>query len=334
LPFVVLALCTSCLAQTPVPSAALTAEQIMDRVATNQDRTESARTQFVYVQHAKVQSRKGGTVMCEEITDTRIAPAPKGQTQTLLSLSGHVRDGKRIIHYTSIPKNSEKRQHNADFRDSNTNSVANKDQDGDDLNIGEKEIVLDSDAGNAPVPVSDTDIDLVENMRSHFTSDKGTKDGVREGLFPLTSRKQKDMLFQLKGREQKNGRDTYHITFAPRDNSDFDWKGDAWIDTAAFEPVVIRTALSRNIPFGVRAFLGTSVPGLGFTAIYAPQEGGVWFPASLGTEFRLKVLFAFHRQILVNIENRSFERTHVNATVHTEAAKPVDPAAEGPKPQP
>ena len=64
--------------------------------------------------------------------------------------------------------------------------------DGVDVNVGDKEIVLDSDAGNAPVAVSDTDIDLVENMRGNFTSDKKSKDGVGAGLFPLTSAQQKD----------------------------------------------------------------------------------------------------------------------------------------------
>lgn len=313
---------TAGLAQGPSADApALSAEAIMARVAENQDRTESARAQFVYVQHAKVQSRKGDTVMCEEITDTRITPAPKGQTQTLLALSGHVRARHRVVHYTALPKRSDSPHDGADTKDQDDGKEM-------EVNVGDKETVVDADANNAPVTVSDTDIDLVENMRAHLASDKDSKDGVRAGLFPLTSAQQKEMNFVLKGRETKNGRDTYHIVFRPKDNTEFDWKGDAWIDANAFEPVVVRTALSRGVPLGVRLLLGTNVPGLGFTVIYAPQQGGVWFPSSFGTEFKIRVLFAFHRQIVMSVENRSFERTHVSATVHAEQAKPVVSGSE------
>lgn len=298
----------------------------MGRVALNQDRAETARTQFVYVQHARVQSRKGDTVMCEEITDTRITPSPKGQTQTLLALSGHVRDGHRVIHYTALPKGPEPKHHDGDSND----TTDGKDV---DIDVGDKETVLDADAKNSPVTVSDTDIDLVESMRAHMTSDKDAKDGVRAGLFPLTSAQQKDMSFVLRGREMKNGRDTFHIQFRPGDKAEYGWQGDAWIDTAAFEPVVVRTALSRRLPVGVRMLLGTNLPGLGFTAVYAPQQEGLWFPASFGTEFKIRVLFAFHREIVVSVENRSFERTHVSATVHADEARPVAPGSDR-EPQP
>ena len=303
-----------------------TADDIMARVAVNQDRAEAARSQFVYVQHARLQSRKGETVMCEEITDSRVVPSSKGQTQTLLALSGHVRDGKRMIHYTAMPVAG-----SAEHGGGSKKQDDGGDKDG--ITVGDKETILDSDAGNTPVAVSDTDIDLVENMRGHFTSDKNSKDGVRAGLFPLTTAQQKDMVFDWKGREMKNGRDTYHVVFRPKDKADYGWKGDAWIDATAFEPVVVRTALSRSLPLGVRALLGTNVPGLGFTAVYAPQAGDVWFPASFGTEFKIKLLFLFHRQVVVSVENRSFERTHVNATVHTEEARPVTAPSEQTSPQ-
>ena len=299
----------------------------MARVAANQDRTESERAHFVYVQHAKVQSRKSSTVMCEEITDMRVTPSAKGQQQTLLTLAGHVREGKRMIRYTAIPFQQVREHADANQDKAESNQDVS-------VNVGDKETVLDADAHDAPVTVNDTDIDLVENMRRNFTSDKTSKDGVNAGLFPLTSGAQRDLLFDLKGRETKNGHDTFHITFRPKDKNDYAWKGDAWIDTAAFQPVVIRTALSRSLPFGVRALLGTNVPGLGFTVIYAPQQSELWFPSSFGTEFKIKVLFFFSRQIVVSVENRSFERTHVSTTVHSEAATPVPATPGSPAPKP
>ena len=87
------------------------------------------------------------------------------------------------------------------------------------------------------------------------------------------------------------------------------------IDTEAFEPVVVQTALSRNIPFAVRALLGTSVPGLGFSATYAAQPDGTWFPVSFGSEFKINVLFFFHRTITINAENRDFQQTHVESRI-------------------
>jgi len=44
-------------ATTPSSPAPITVEEIMARVAANQDRAEKARTAFVYEQHIKVSSR-------------------------------------------------------------------------------------------------------------------------------------------------------------------------------------------------------------------------------------------------------------------------------------
>lgn len=57
------------------------------------------------------------------------------------------------------------------------------------------------------------------------------------------------------------------------------------------------------------------MPGLGFTIIYAPQPDGVWFPVSFGTEFRLHVLFVIRRQIVIEAQNRDFEKTHVSSRI-------------------
>ncbi len=88
--------------------------------------------------------------------------------------------------------------------------------------------------------------------------------------------------------------------------------------------------MSRKIPLAVRALLGTNVPGLGFTIIYAPQEDGVWFPVSFGTEFKLNVLFFIRRQITLNVANRDFERTHVSTRIMGAEAS-TQPVAPEPK---
>jgi hypothetical protein len=111
----------------------------------------------------------------------------------------------------------------------------------------------------------------------------------------------------------RDGRSVYHISFRPKDKNDISWAGEAYIDAAEFQPVRVFTKLSRRIPFGVRTFLGTDVPGIGFNVVYKRQEDGVWFPATFGTEFRLHVLFFINREVSVSLENTGFQHTHVES---------------------
>ena len=297
--FAIACLSVSLVAQPAASQAdAVDADAIMARVAANQDQSEAERLHYVYVQHARITSRDGKTVRCEEISDSRVVPNESGSTQELLKLDGRLLVKRKYVTYTTLPKHP---------------SRAQKDKDEDDFNI--------SDGGGS------VDHDLVESMRQSLTNNH-SKDGIGAGLFPLTSKVQKDYRFHLAGRDRMNDRDVFHITFEPKDKDDFGWKGDAYIDTTAYQPVVVRTTMARKVPFAVRTMLGTNLPGLGFTVIYAPQPGGVWFPVSFGTEFKLRVLFFFSRQITLSAENREFEKTHVKSTI---VAVPLADATE---PQP
>ncbi|HTD96433.1 MAG TPA: hypothetical protein VK627_05870 [Edaphobacter sp.] len=260
----------------------------MARVAANQDQSETARSHYLYVQHARVTSRKGKTVRCEEITDTRVTPSESGSHQQLLKLDGRLLAKHSYMTYNQLPTAKESGDTNIEAHDR-------------DLHLS-----IDTDGS--------TDRDLVENMRNNFTNDQ-SKDGVGAGLFPLTSKTQAGYSFHLLGRERMNGREIFHISFLPKDKDNFVWKGDAYIDSIAYQPVLVRTAMARKVPFAVRTLLGTSLPGLGFTVLYAPEPGGIWFPISFGTEFKLHVLFFFSREITISAENRDFEQTHVNSRI-------------------
>ncbi len=164
-----------------------------------------------------------------------------------------------------------------------------------------------------PAPDSDSlDGDLVRNFRDDLANEK-SKDGLGKDLFPLTSEEQKEYDFQLLGQEIQDGRNVYHIGFRPKDKNEITWAGEAFIDAAEFQPVRVFTKLSRRIPLAVRTLLGTDVPGVGFNVVYKRQEDGVWFPATFGTEFRIRALFFINRQISVSLENSGFERTHVKS---------------------
>lgn len=166
-----------------------------------------------------------------------------------------------------------------------------------------------------PVPEeASLDGDLIHNFRNDLANEK-SKDGLGKDLFPLTSEEQKEYEFQLLGQEVQEGRNVYHIGFRPKDKNEITWAGEAYIDAAEFQPVRVFTKLSRRIPLAVRTLLGTDVPGVGFNVVYKRQEDGVWFPATFGTEFRIRALFFINRQVSVSLENSSFERTHVKSTM-------------------
>jgi hypothetical protein len=294
-PALSLALLLSCFparAQSAPSPRRLSAEAIMARVAKLQDEAQAQRARYVYVQHVTVTSRRGHVLRCQEITDYRMTPSNSGSDEQLLHLHGRLLVKGRYVDYDRL---------NAD--------------DG----------MLEAAPGTVTIAFGDdnTDQDMVENMRKNLLGTKA-KDGINAQLFPLTTKEQAGEEFRYLGRDRLNGHNVDHIRFRPKDKSDFGWKGDAYIDTVTGEPVVVSTALSRRIPIAVRTLLGTNVPGLGFTVVYAPQPDGVWFPISFSTEFQIHILFFFRRTIIIDAWNRDFEKTHVTSHILGEPA-PVPP---------
>ena len=298
------------------------AESIMARVAANQDQAEAERAHYVYVQHAKMVSRHGKTVKCEEITDYRFTPSMDGTKEDLLKVEGRYLKDHRYLTYTKLlPHDDENKPKQAD-------KEQDKSANHDEVKIEKKDKPKkDKDPTFDPNSDETIDRDIVENIRSGLIHDK-SKDGIDARLFPLTSKDQADYAFRMLGRERMNGRDVFHITFRPKKKDDFGWSGDAYVDTTAYQPVLITTAMARKIPFAVRTLLGTNVPGLGFTVTYAPQPDGVWFPVTFSTEFKIHVLFFFNREIILDAQNRDFEKTHVTSQIVGEARPVEEPAPQ------
>jgi hypothetical protein len=292
-------------AQTAAPEA-LSADQIMAKVAANQDRTEAARSHYIYLQHIRMVSRKpGGKVMCEELTDSRVSPQQKESQQQLLKLDGRYWQKHQYVHYTTLQEHD-----------------SNSSKGGDAKN---KEVKSEKD------DLDGLDLDLVENLRKDLADDK-SKDGLGKGLFPLTTKEQTQYQFTLEGRQKMNDRDVYHVSFRPKDKNDYDWKGEAFIDEREFEPVVVYTQMSRKLPIAVRTLLGTNLPGLGFSVTYDREPDGVWFPVSFGTEFRMRVLFFLTRDISMSLSNTHFEKTHTDVRILEGVKMVSDSAADAPAP--
>ncbi len=265
----------------------LKADEIMARVAANQDRSEASRKEYVYKQHIHIATHKPQTrMMREENADYDVMMLPDGTIQKQLkSFNGRYWNKDKYVDFKGEPV--------PEPSSTNTDLVHN---------LRNHETV--PEAGR-------TDADLIHNLRNHLSDDR-SKDGLARDLFPLTSEEQKKYAFKLLGQEVEAGRNVYHIAFAPKDTAEPTWAGEAFIDVAEFQPVRVFTKMSRPLPFLVRT-MWFDLPGIGFNVEYERQEEGVWFPSSFGTEFRLHVgpLFFFNRDISIALKNSGFEHRHV-----------------------
>jgi len=161
-----------------------------------------------------------------------------------------------------------------------------------------------------PTPEEDSfDGDLINDLRDDLSDDRA-KDGLAKRWFPLTSEEQKGYDFKLLGQEVRQGRSVYHISFQPKEKDELP-AGEVYVDAAEFEPVRVFTKLAQRVPLMIRTLLGIDVPGVGFDVVYQRQADGVWFPATLGSEFRIRAKFVVNRQVSVSLENSAFEHTHV-----------------------
>ena len=158
------------------------------------------------------------------------------------------------------------------------------------------------------------DEDLTDGFIKDLVNEK-SKDGIGNHLFPLTTKEQAKYKFQLIGEAQQDGRPVYRIGFSPAAHDDYAWAGEALVDKEDLQPVLVFTKLNKKLPLLIRGALGTDVPGAGFSVHYRRQPDGVWFPVSFGTEFRLKVLFFMKRNIVLSLDNRNFQRTHVDSRI-------------------
>jgi hypothetical protein len=255
------------------------ADEIMKRVAANQDRSQDVRLQYLYDQHVKVTTRRtNGKLAREEIADYVVTPSAKGGARKQTAVRG------RYFH----------KGHYTDFN-------------GD------------------PVPEGGSlDHGLVNGFRDSLFHDD-TKDGLSHDFFPLTTKEQADLRFELTGEQVVEGRRAYRVRFGPKDAHDFTWAGEALVDAEEFQPVTVYTRLSRRLPFGVRALLGTDVPGLGFNVRYRRLEKDIWFPESFGTEFRLHAVFVINRTITMSLENKNFQRSSVESQIRYDSPAPEPP---------
>jgi hypothetical protein len=258
---------------------AQTADEIIKRVAENQDIAAAGRTHFIYHQNVLVRmKRTNGKLAHEETRDYTVAPSPTGLERKLVSVSGKVQRGSRTVIYSD-----------ASFHDKG----------------------LDVDRG------------IVQGIAEDFGKDN--KDGVDNDLFPLNSKALKSYRFTLKGSEKYQDHDVWDIQFEPVkvswDDDDHCWHGEALIDKAENQPMMITSSFACKIPGAVKVLLGTNVQQIGFKVTYQKFDDGVWFPVTYGGEFKFRALFLYARSVGVGLINSDFKKTDVQTAVKYEDAE-------------
>ena len=267
---------------------------IMKRMAANTDAAADARRQYVYHQRIRASLLKGSSeVLCRESREYEVIPQPRTTEKKLLAFSGACLEGKRMVPY-SLPAKSQ-----PGMRQKGTG------EDGD-VNADERESVA--------------------SVINDLVNDPKSRDGFPRSMFPLTSSELDSYRFTLTGETTVSGRRAYNIHFAPVEKEmcvDINvqtcrpWKGDVVVDAEDFQPVRIDTQLARGVPWGVRVFMGINIGQFGFSLTYRRVESGVWFPATYGTEFYVKV-FWVKRTITMSMEDTDFRKTDAQSTIEFE----------------
>ncbi len=157
------------------------------------------------------------------------------------------------------------------------------------------------------------DSGVVEGFSEGLMDDPDSRDGIVGDLFPLTDDQQRKYEFRLLGEVTYRGRRVFRVAFLPKSHSD--WKGEALIDAAEYQPVFVMTKMAQGVPLVVKTLLGSDAKGLGFSVSYQKFADGVWFPVSYGAEFELHVLFFYKRTISISMTNSDFERVDVTSRV-------------------
>lgn len=266
----VLPLAATLAAQTAVPMPPL--EEILSRVAANQERASALRKSIVYRQNTFVRLlRTNGKMSREEKREYTVLPNEKGTEKKLEHFEGRYERGGKVLNYDK-PK--------FQYKD------------------------------------TDIDGDLIEDFTDDMLNDRQSRDGISHSLFPLTKAEQTHYTFRLVGTRKVNGVEAIRIAFDPKkeEGDDRCWKGEALIDPVEFQPLHVTTELSMNIPAAVKILFGINIKQLGFNVAYRKVADGLWFPSSYGSEFYLKVLFGYKRNITMSMVNTDFRRTDVSST--------------------
>ena len=258
---------------SPATTGKPTVEQIMERVAANQDRAEESRREFIYRQKIIIRLTRGnGKLAREELHELQVTPTPEKTEKTLLHFLGKVEKDGKVVEYTD-PR----------FRPKEI------DFDGELISGFAEEFTNDKKSRDG-IARDFFPLTSLQQRKYRFTL-KG--DEVHQG------RPVHRITFEPRGKGWEEIEGSL-------------WSGEILVDQAEHQPVLVTTRLAKDIPMAAKLLLGTDVQRLGFKLAYEKFGEGIWFPVSYGGEFRLKIAFFYKRNIAIALNNSNFQRTAVS----------------------
>ena len=271
------------LAQDP-----LSADDIMARVAANQDRADQMRADFVYHQDVLIRlNRKNGKLAREEYSEYTVAPTADGTKKERQLFRGKYMDRGKEVEFDKPGYEHKKIDIDAGLLIGLSESFVNdkKSRDGIEHDF---------------FPLTS------EEQRNYVFHLEGTEDYRGTPVYRITFEPKKKPAL-LDADEEGDDEDV--------------WAGEALIDRGEFQPVIVTTTLAEKVPLWVKAVLGTDVKALGFKVTYKKFDQGVWFPVTYGGEFQVKGLFLYSRRIGISMRNSGFHHADVHSHI-TYAAVP------------
>jgi hypothetical protein len=267
----ILGRCDIAPAQTPEP-----VDEIMAKVAANQDRAESLRTAFVYDQELRLRFLRGnGKVAREETRAYAVTPTEKGISKELVHFEGSYEKDGRMIPYS---------EPGFEYRD--------MDIDGELIDDLADDLANDRHSRDG-IAADLFPLTTREQRKYRFTL-KGTREFRGHDVYRIA--------FEPKNKSWDEDDGT-------------PWAGEILVDRKDYQPVLVSTRLAKGIPIAIRTLLGTNLKGLGFQLRYEKFDEGLWFPVSYGSEFEVKALFFYKRKIAISLANKGFQRAQVDAHV-------------------
>jgi len=261
-----LLLCTVAAEPPPV-------EEILRRVAENQEAAVEGRARVVYRQNVHTRMlRGGGKVAREEKREYVVTPTPEGTNKELVKVEGHYEKRGKLHPY-----------HDPNFRH------------------------------------RDVDLDgaITQSLTNDLINDEKSRDGLSRDMFPLTKAEQEHYVFRYEGVRKTGQIDALRLTFEPK-KGDFDgrpWSGEVLVHPEEFQPLLVTTKMGKVIPGWVKVVFGINLKQLGFNVTYRKVADGLWFPATYGTEFGLRLFFGYGRTVTMNMENSDFRIATADSTI-------------------
>jgi hypothetical protein len=256
-----------------------TADEIMAKVAENQDRAEAARTGYVYHQKLLVRmKRANGRLAREEDRDYTVTPAANGTTRELVKFAGKYGVGKKEVPISTPGEEYKRMDIDAGLVNSMAEHFGNDRKSRDGVSTGM--------------------FPLTASKQKHYEFSLEGKEQYRDReVFRVTFQPRKKVAREDEDEEEEC------------------WAGEALIDREEFQPVVITTHLAMGIPVAVKVILGTNIQHMGFKVTYNKVDGKLWFPVSYGGELKVRALFLYARTISMGAINSDFRKTDVQSSV-------------------